>query len=135
MIPLLKNVDLQLMKSRIDLKQLKKKCLNVVIFNNLNANDSKHHLLISPYHPVPVNFKGSIIESSNCKKQLGIYKDSNFSFKNHINRICPKASQKLHVLPKTPKKISKNKSVYYLNLSNCHNSAIIQQLECATVEV
>ena len=67
-------------------------------FNNLKANASKCHLFLSPYQPVPVNIKGSIIESSNCEKLLGIYIDSNFSFEYHINRICRKASQKLHAL-------------------------------------
>ena len=67
-------------------------------FNNLKANASKCHFFLSPYQPVPVNIKGSIIESSNCEKLLGIYIDSNFSFEYHINRICRKASQKLHAL-------------------------------------
>ena len=78
-------------------------------FNNLKANASKCHLFISPYQPFPVNIKGSIIESNNCDKLLGIYIDSNFSFEYHINRICRKASQKLHALPKIAKFISKNK--------------------------
>ena len=48
-------------------------------FNNLKANASKCHLFLSPYQPVSVNIKGSIIESSNCEKLLGIYTDSNFT--------------------------------------------------------
>ena len=47
-------------------------------FSNLKANASKCHLLLSPYQPVPVDINGSIIESSNCEKLLGIYIDSNF---------------------------------------------------------
>ena len=78
-------------------------------FNNLKANASKCHLFLSPYQPVPVNIKGSIIESSNCEKLLGIYIDSNFSFEYHINRICRKASQKLHALSRIAKFISENK--------------------------
>ena len=42
-------------------------------FNNLKANASKCHLFSSPYQPFPVNIKGSVIESSNCEKLLGIY--------------------------------------------------------------
>ena len=49
-------------------------------FNNLKANASKYHLFISPSQPVPVKVRGSIIESSNCEKLLGIYRESNFSF-------------------------------------------------------
>ena len=44
-------------------------------FNILKANASKCHLLLYPYQTVPVNVRGSIIESSNCKKlfPVGIY--------------------------------------------------------------
>ena len=38
--------------------------------SNLKENTSKCHLLISPYQPVSVNFKGSIIKSSNCEKYM-----------------------------------------------------------------
>ena len=44
----------------------------------------------------PVNIRGFIIESRNCENLLGIYIGSNFSLEYHINRICRKASQKLH---------------------------------------
>ena len=44
--------------------------------NNLKANASKCHLFISLYQPVPVNARGSITESRNCEKSLGIYTDS-----------------------------------------------------------
>ena len=83
-------------------------------FSNLKANASKGHLFLSPYQPVPVNIKGSIIESSNCEKLLGIYTHSNFSFEYHVNRICPKASQKLAKLQNTFPKI---KNVCHSNLS------------------
>ena len=52
------------------------------------------------YQPAPVNVRGSITESNNCEKLLGIYIDSKFSFKYHINRICRKASQKFYALSK-----------------------------------
>ena len=78
-------------------------------FNNFKANVSKCHLRYSPYQPVPVNIKGSITESSNCKKLLGIYIDSNFSSEYHINRICYRASQKLHALSRIAKYISEDK--------------------------
>ena len=42
-------------------------------FNNLEANFSKCHLIISTYQPISVNIRGSIIESSNYEKLLGIY--------------------------------------------------------------
>ena len=78
-------------------------------FNNLRANASKCHLLLSLYQPAPVNIKGSIFDSSNCEKLLGIHIDSNFSFEYHINRICCKASRKFQVLPRIAKYISEDK--------------------------
>ena len=78
-------------------------------FNNLKAKASKFHLLLSPYQPVPVNIKGSITESNICEKLLGIYIDSNFSFEYHINRICRKATQKLHAFSRITKYISEDK--------------------------
>ena len=56
----------------------------------------------------PVNIRGFIIESRNCEKLLGIYIGSNFSLEYHINRICRKASQKLHALPRIVKDIFKS---------------------------
>ena len=78
-------------------------------FNNLKANASKCNLFLSPYQRVPVNSKGSNIESSNCEKLLGVYIDGNFSFEYHINRTYCKASRKLHTLPRIAKNISQDK--------------------------
>ena len=48
-----------------------------------------------------------MIETSNYKKLLGIDIDSNFSFKHYINKICRKASQKLHAFFRITKYICK----------------------------
>ena len=80
-----------------------------VSFNNLKANAFKCHLFLSAYQPVSVNIKDSIIESSNCEKFLGIYIDRNRSIEYHINRICCKATQKLHALSRIAKYISEDK--------------------------
>ena len=92
-----------------NLKTTAEKMFEWFSFNNLKANVSKGHLFLSPYQPVPVNIKNPIIESSNCEKLFGIYIDSNFSFEYPINRICRKASQKLHALSKIAKYISEDK--------------------------
>ena len=52
----------------------------------------------------------SIIESSNCEKLLGISMGSNLSFEYHVNRICRKASQKLHAFSRIAKSISEDKN-------------------------
>ena len=85
------------------------KMLEWFSFNNLKVNASKCHLFLSPYHLVPVNIRGSTIESNNCEKLLWIYVDSNFSFEYYINRICRKASQRLHALSRIAKYISEDK--------------------------
>ena len=78
-------------------------------FNNLKANASKCDFFLSPYYPIPVNIQGSIIESSNCEKLLGICIDSNFSFEYRINTICCKASQKLYAWSRIAKYITEDK--------------------------
>ena len=99
-------------------------------FNNLKANASKCHFFLSPYQPVPVNIKGSIIESSNCEKLLGIYIDSNFSFEYYINRICRKSSQKLHALSRSAKYISEDKKKYAIQIFlNCTIQLLSNSLE------
>ena len=72
MIPLLTSVDLQVMNN---LQKTTDKMFEWFSFNNLKVNASKCLLFLSPYQPGPVNIKGSIIESSNCEKLLGIYID------------------------------------------------------------
>ena len=67
------------------------------------------YLFQSPYQPVPVNIKSSIMESSNCEKILGTYREISLSLEYHINRICRKASRKLHTLSRIAKYTSKDK--------------------------
>ena len=81
------------------------KMLGWFSFSKLYADASKCHLFIS----IPVNIRGSITESSNFEKILGIYIDSNFSFEYHKNRICRKASRKFHALTKIAKYFSEYK--------------------------
>ena len=76
-------------------------------------------MFISLYHTVPVNARGSITESRNCVKSLGIYTDSNFAFGNHLNRICCKASQKLHALSRFVKYISDEKRMFRSSYQKC----------------
>ena len=94
----------------------------------------KCQFFLTPYQSVSVNLRGFIIESSNCNKLLRIYIDINFSFEYHINRICRKATQKLHALSTIAKQISEDNEKD-LNLSEFPNSTIVQQFGCATAEV
>ena len=51
-----------------DLETTAEKMFKWFHFNNLKANASDCHLFLSLQQPVPVNIKGSVIESSNCEK-------------------------------------------------------------------
>ena len=91
----------------------------------MKANACKCHLFLSIYQPVPVNYRGFIIESINFEKFLAIYIDCKFSFEYHIYRICHKGSQKLHALSRIEKYVSKDKkcmlfkSLIIAQFNNC----------------
>ena len=55
-----------------------------------------------------ININGSVIESSNSEKLLGITIDSDFTFEEHINTLCRKASQKLHALSRITQYLSQH---------------------------
>ena len=78
-------------------------------FNNLKANASKYHFFLSPYQHSSINIDGSVIKSSNFEKLLGITIDSDFTFEEHINTLCQKASQKLHALSRISQYLSEHK--------------------------
>ena len=85
------------------------KIFNWFEFNNLKANASKCHFFLSPYQHTSININGSVIKSSNSEKLLGITIDSDFTFEEHINTLCRKASQKLHALSRISQYLSQHK--------------------------
>ena len=66
--------------------------------NNWKANASKYHFFLPPYQHTSININESATKSSNSEKLFGITIDSDFTFEEHINVLCRKASQKLHAL-------------------------------------
>ena len=78
-------------------------------FNNLKTNASKCHFFLSPDQHTSININGSVIKSSNSEKLLGITIDSDFTFEEHINTLCRKASQKLHALSRISQYLSEHK--------------------------
>ena len=82
------------------------KILNWFEFNNLKANVSKCDFFLSPYQHTSININGSVIKSSNSEKLLGITIDSDFTFEEHINTLCRKASQKLYVFSRISQYLS-----------------------------
>ena len=68
-------------------------------YNSFKANASKcHYFFLSPYQHTSININGCVIKSSNSEKLLRITIDSYFTFEEHINMLCRKASQKLRAL-------------------------------------
>ena len=62
----------------------------------MKANASKCHFFLLPYQHSSININGSVIKGSNSEKSLEITIDSDFTFEEHINTLCRKASQKSH---------------------------------------
>ena len=56
---------------------------------------------------VTVNISGSFIKESDEEKLLGVTLDKTQNFKNHVNNLCKKASQKLHVLARVSRYMDK----------------------------
>ena len=85
------------------------KILDWFKYNNFKANATKCHFFLSPYQSATINIDGSIIKRSNSQKLLGVTIDSNFTFKEHINNLYQKSSQKLHALSRRSQYLSPNK--------------------------
>ena len=77
--------------------------------NNLKANASKWHFFLWPYQHTLIHISRSLIKSSNSEKLLGTTIDNDFTFKEHINTIYRKASQKLHAFSNILQYLSQHK--------------------------
>ena len=89
--------------------QLKKTASNTietssqVLFNGFSDNfmkvsSGKSHLLMSGTETTHANVDGSMIKSSQKEILLAINLDSELKFKDHVNFMCKKASQRLYTL-------------------------------------
>ena len=76
------------------------KCLlDWFIINRLKPNPDKWHLLLSDKstdHVIKIGYKG--ISNNKEEKILGVYFNNKLNFNTHLERICKRASQKLHAL-------------------------------------
>ena len=67
--------------------------------NYLKPNPQKWHLLLSERgNELSVKIGQQLILNSEDEKVLGVFFDNRLNFKCHINKLCKKASQKLHAL-------------------------------------
>ena len=78
--------------------------LNWVSDNSLKANPDKFHLLLSSKnHNLSIKVDERSIKNSESEKLLGITIDNALKFDNHVNKLCKKASGKLHALGRVAK--------------------------------
>ena len=110
------------------------KIFNWFTYNNFTANATKCHFFLSPYQSATINIDGSIIKRSNSQKLLGVTIDSNFTFKEHINNLYQKSSQKLHALSRRSQYLSPNKKrILFKTFVTSHcNYCLLSR--CAIVE-
>ena len=67
--------------------------------NYLKPNPDKLHLLLSEVgDKCAVQIGNEMISNSAEQKILGIYFDNKLNFKCHLNKLCGRASQKIHAL-------------------------------------
>ena len=64
----------------------------------MKVNLGKHHPLLSGNDSSKITVKNETTSSSKCEKPLGIKIDSHLNFKEHIEDLCKKASQKINAL-------------------------------------
>ena len=100
----------------INLERTVEKNFNWFEYNNLKANASKCNFFLSPYQHTSISINGSAIKSSYSEKLLEITIDSGYIFEEHINTLCLKGSQKLHVLSRISQYLSQHKKWIYSKL-------------------
>ena len=81
-----------------DLENLGNTLLKWFNDNSMKANPGKYHLLLSGSDSSKITIGNKTISSSKCEKLLGIKIDNNLNFKEHIESLCKKASQKINAL-------------------------------------
>ena len=66
--------------------------------NYFKANPKKSHFLLTSNEQVNLNLEDLIIKTTKSEKLLGIKIDRFLTFKEHVSKLCKKASQKLHAI-------------------------------------
>ena len=84
--------------------------------NYLVPNPDKWHPLLSETGENLSIFIGNkFISNSNNEKILGVYFDNKLNFNTHINKLCKKASQKLHALARVSNFMSCKQRLIIMN--------------------
>ena len=81
----------------------------------MKANTDKFHLLLSKNEFSEIHIGDSIIDSSTCKKLLGIKTDSKLCLDDHIHDLCNKKYRKLQALAQATPYMNFQKRKYLMN--------------------
>ena len=77
--------------------------------NEMRANASKCHILLSNKETSVIKVEGTQVENSQSVKLLGITFDVHLSFNLHLDEMCKKASQKFNAIARMIPEMSVNK--------------------------
>ena len=66
--------------------------------NHMKVNPGKYYILLSTKNPTDVHLEAACIKSSSCEKLLGITKDSDLKFDQHISHLWNNGSKKINAL-------------------------------------
>ena len=80
--------------------------------NFMKLNEEKCHLLVLVEKDleISINIGTSVIKESKEEKLLGVLIDQKLNFKQHLNTVCRKASQKLRALARASTSMPKEKT-------------------------
>ena len=78
-----------------ELSTITKTIFNWFENNGMKANPDKCHLIVTENGNFQIEHDNFLIENSVCEKILGVKVDNKLTFKNHVETLCKKASQKL----------------------------------------
>ena len=74
--------------------------------NEMKSNDDKCHLIVANKENVSLDLE---CDTSNTVKLAGVYKDKQLNFNEHVSKLCKKVNQKLHVLARISRYLTKVK--------------------------
>ena len=83
--------------------------LNWFESNEMKSNNDKSHLLIINSQEETIMLGDQEIVGEKSVMLLGVIIDNKLNFNEHVSRLCKKANQKLHVLIRISKYLSKGK--------------------------
>ena len=73
------------------------------------SNARKSHLIVSTKKNLEIHVSSCSIRNEDNVKLLGIHFNNNLNFNYHVNKLCKKASKKLHALARIAKYMDINK--------------------------